>query len=461
MRATRADAYELFHTGAIALADVERHGIRIDVDYLNDAIASVDGRINRLTAVLERDDIWSLWQKKYRHKANLGSETQLGQILFGEMGFESKAKTQRGYKTDEEALGEIDHPFVKKYLKRKKLMKAKSTYLLGIQREVVDGYLHCFFNLHTVRTFRSSSDRINMQNNPVRDPKMAKIVRSCFIARDGHQLLEIDYGALEVRGIACYCKDPTLIEYINDPSKDMHRDMASECYLIGTDDVNKMSRYCAKNQFVFPEFYGSYYLDCAKSLWESLDGHKLVDANGTPLKKRLAKQGIKRLGDQDPDSRPEPGTFEYHIKEVEERFKHKRFHVHTKWREAWWEKYKRQGYLDTLTGFRLSEVYRRNQVVNSPVQGSCFHCLLWSLIHLNKWLKKNKMRSRIVCQVHDSMLLDVHPKELDDVLTQANHISTVAIRKAWDWIIVPLVIEAELCPIGKSWFDKKGIELPL
>src|SRR5690606_20675796 len=102
----------------------------------------------------------------------------------------------------------------------------------------------------------NSSDSPNFQNLPIRNPKMAKIIRSAFIPRsDRHVLVEIDYSGIEVRVAACYHKDPVMIEYINDPTKDMHRDMAAQCYLAPPEQVSKQMRYCGKNMYVFPQFY--------------------------------------------------------------------------------------------------------------------------------------------------------------------------------------------------------------
>ena len=107
-----------------------------------------------------------LWRKRYGTKTNIYSDTQLGDILFKQMGFAATAETKRGWKTDEEALKTIDHPFVTDYLEAKKYKKAATTYLRGIARETVNGMLHCFFNLHTTQTYRSSSEAVNFQNQP-------------------------------------------------------------------------------------------------------------------------------------------------------------------------------------------------------------------------------------------------------------------------------------------------------
>jgi DNA polymerase I-like protein with 3'-5' exonuclease and polymerase domains len=90
--------------------------------------------------------------------------------------------------------------------------------------------------------------------------------------------------------------------------------------------------------------------------------------------------------------------------------------------------------------------------MNTPIQGPSFHCLLWSFTRLNAWLKKTKMRSRVSGQIHDSIFLNVHRSELQDVLTKAEQIMTKDVRDAWKWIIVPLEVEVE---VGESnWYEK-------
>lgn len=462
MTLTLKDSYRLVHDGAKALAEVEAHGVRIDLDHLQRQKDDLTAKIDALEAVLKKDKIWTnIWEEKFGAKANIGSRDQLGNIVFGELGYTTSGKTTTGRdRADKDALANIDLPFVQKFLRVELLKKALGTYLKGIEREVVDGYLHTSFNLHTTITFRSSSSNPNLQNVPIRNPEIAEIIRKCFLPRPGHQLLEVDYSGVEVRVAACYHRDPAMIAYIKDPTKDMHRDMAMECYLLdGPDAVTKMVRYVAKNMFVFPQFYGSFYIDCAKHMWVAMSSLKLETAAGVPMKKHLKSRGISRLGECDPSARPQPGTFEAHIKKVEEYFWGRRFPVYARWKKDWYNKYLEQGYVDTLTGFRIQGVYSRNQIINSPVQGSAFHCLLWSLIQLNKELKRRKMKSRIVLQIHDSMLLDVYPPELPVLLPLIREISTKRLRREWKWLIVPLDIEAELCPVDGSWFEKKGVAI--
>jgi DNA polymerase I-like protein with 3'-5' exonuclease and polymerase domains len=144
---------------------------------------------------------------------------------------------------------------------------------------------------------------------------------------------------------------------------------------------------------------------------------------------------------------------------VEKNFWNVRFPVYNKWKKRWWEKYLEKGYLDMLTGFRCSSPMSRNDAINYPVQGAAFHCLLWCMIELQKWLRKNNMRTLIVGQIHDSLVLDFYRKETKRVLEKAKQIMTELLPKYWDWICVPLEVEAELSPVGGSWHEKKGVAI--
>jgi DNA polymerase-1 len=314
------------------------------------------------------------------------------------------------------------------------------------------------YGLNKAITYRSASELVNFQNLPIRDPKSGKLIRSLFIPRDGHVLVEIDYSGIEVRIAACYNEDPVLVDYISDPTKDMHRDMAAKIYCCTKDQVNKLTRYFSKNQFVFPEFYGSYYIDCARNIWEMIKRHHL-EVEGTPLYRWLEQRGIYKLGACDPKKTPRKGTFEHHIKEVEEQF-WQVFNVYASWKKRWYKQYLREGQFATLFGFLIQGIMKRNEAINYPIQSTAFHCLLWSLIQLEKSLRMRKMRTKIIGQIHDSIVADVPVNELDDYLVLASSIMTERIRKERDWLIVPLEVEAEACGVGESWHHKKKIAIP-
>lgn len=442
MKPVTKDAYQLMHEGCLALAEIESVGMRVDESRLDKTIRDASKRIDQLSGELKDTTVWKSWRKRWGDKSNLGSRYQLGVVLMGE--------SEKRHKVDEAALEKLDNPFVKRYLELEKLKKLKSTYLMGVKREVVDGLLHPVFNLHLVKTFRSSSDSPNFQNIPIRDREMGKLIRSCFIPRPGRTLVEMDYGALEFRVAACFWRDKAMIDYASSSELDIHRDMATECYLI--DSVPKMCRFHAKNCFVFPTLYGSYYKNCARDLWNAIDQSGLVTNDGQGIREHLHDCGIHKLGDCDPRESPIRGTFEYHIREVEQQF-NDRFPEWSKRKEKWWKQYLDTGKFRVMTGFECKGVFKRNDLYNWPVQGPAFHLMLWSLIQMVKWLKKNKMQSCIVGQIHDSKVSDVDNDELDEYIKKAKQVMTEDVREHWSWVVTPLVVEVETSTT--NWFEKR------
>ncbi len=452
--------YRLLHEGLIELAQVERNGIRIDLPLLQTTKLQLEKQIRKLKVSLQEDDLWSQWRKRFGAKAKLTAQQQLGTILHEEMGFEVHFRTESGKPSmDDEALQEIDHPFVRDYSRFLKYSKALGTFLAGIEREIApDGRLHPSFNLHLARTFRSSSNDPNFQNFPVRDKEIAGLIRSLFTASPKCVLVENDFKGIEVALSASYHHDPNFISYITTPGKDMHRDMAAQIYKLKPKQVSKDARYGAKNKFVFPEFYGDYYISCAKAMWDWIRKGKLTTPEGVSLIKHLKSKGITHLGTLDPKLEPDPDSFEAHLKAVEKDFWNSRFRVYGQWKRDWFQKYLERGYFDIYTGFRVYGVYNRKQVCNYPIQGAAFHCLLWSLTRIGRILRKYGMKSRIVGQIHDSLLGDVRINELKDYLEIVQQVTTEDLRKQYPWLAVPPEIECEICPVGKSWFDKKEVK---
>lgn len=456
-------AYQLLHEGALALAEVEAAGVCIDTDYVQRAIRRLTNRIERLDNEMAATKAGQLWAKEFGATRNWNSRPQLCRILFDRLGYErvaiddGKETDEERTSTDKNALAGIDDPFVKLYLEYVKIQKTLSTNFKGILREVVDGKVHCFFNLHTARTFRSSSDNFNYQNIPVRDAETAQLVRRAFGARPGRQLVEIDIQGAEVRVAACYHKDPVMVDYILDPTKDMHRDMAVELFKLPVAEVSKEVRHRAKNLFVFPQFYGDWWPHCAKNLWG--EAAKVRTVSGVLLQNHLRAKGMKTLGSLEPDS-VEPRTFADHVRLVEKGFWGERFKVYTQWKQRWYEQYSRRGWFKSLTGFVCQGFMRKNEVINYPVQGSAFHCLLWGLTQLVRHeLPRRRMNTIIVGQIHDSIVADVPPEELDDFLGLAQLVFSRMLSKHWPWLIVPIKIEAEVSPVGGSWADKKPYEI--
>jgi hypothetical protein len=237
----------------------------------------------------------------------------------------------------------------------------------------------------------------------------------------------------------------------------MHADMAKQIFKLDTFDksIHNVLRQAAKNGFVFPEFYGDYYGNCAVNMacgwcklsqgkWGPEQGIEIGSFEPIFLSDHLISKGINSFT-----------KFENHVKEIEEDFWGKRFADYATWKDRWYKTYKKYGYIDLLTGFRCSGVMSRNEVINTPVQGAAFHCLLWSFIELDKALKD--LDTKLIGQIHDSMILDVHPDELDKVIEMVHQITCVKLPKAWEWIITPMDVEMEICPVDGSWMEKSKI----
>lgn len=457
--ALRQEGYQLFHEGVIELSRVESNGIRIDTERLARTKEKLRNKIRKLKQEMEESEVWTkIWKRRYGIKSNFSSRDQLAVVLYKEMGFAITGATAGGRASvDTEALQQIDHPFVSQIAQMLKYEKALGTFLKGIEGEMVDDRLHPVFSLHTTRSHRSSSERPNFQNFPVRDKEISKIIRSLFIASPDCVLVDNDFKGIEVSISACYHKDENFISYITTPGKDMHRDMAAQIYKLPVDEVSKDTRYGAKNKFVFPQFYGDFYVTCAKSLWDWIKRGKLQTVTGVPLFDHLKSKGICKLGKCDPEEDPVPGTFEHHLREVENHFWNKRFMAYGQWRKDWYNAYLQKGYFDLLTGFRISGLMKRNAVTNYCVQGSAFHCLLWSLIQINRRLRKYKMKSLIVGQIHDSLVGDIRIDELKDYLEIVEQVTKTELREHYkEWLIVPLETECEISP--GNWFQKKEVK---
>lgn len=456
------DGYRLLHEGAEEMARMEMNGIRVDVSLLRKTKEDLKEKIRGTRMDIEKTDIWKHWRRRYGTKTDLGARDQKEYIIYDVLKAPRVKFTDTGLSAvDDEVLQKIDHPFVKLLIRFTKYEKALGTFLKGIESELIGDRLHPFFDLHTARTFRSSSSWPNFQNFPTRDKEIAEIIRSLFIPSPGCCLGENDFKGIEVGVSACYHKDSNFIAYLEDESTDMHRDCAAQVYMLEEFlrdwkwSSAKDIRYGAKNKFVFPEFYGAWYKQCAQDLWEWIGKGKLVRPDGASLYQHLKEKGIRGLGACDPDQDPKKGTFEWHLKEVEKDFWQNRFGEYAQWKRDWWGAYQENGYFDLLSGFRIFGLYDRKQVCNYPIQGSAFHCLLWCLCQIARKLRKYKMKSMVVGQIHDSLLGDIPTRELQNYMEIAEHVVRDLLPKHFPWIIVPLEIEFELVGPNSNWFRKR------
>jgi DNA polymerase-1 len=341
----------------------------------------------------------------------------------------------------------IDYPEVNALIRKRKLTKAKDTYLVNYLREQVDGVIHTNFNLHLARSFRPSTDSPNLANVPTRDPEIKKIVRKAVKARPGHKIVSADFKGVEVSVAYDYHKDPDMEIYLRDKSNDMHRDMAERIYILERHQVAKPIRQTTKGAFVFAQFYGDWWKSCASSLWLAAHQEDHLLPDGTRLIDHLASKGFHTLE-----------QFEKHVESVERWMWDVKWPIYTQWKKDWWANYQRRGYFDSLTGFRYSGLVDRKQACNYPIQGSAFHAMLQCIIWVDEDSRKEGWDSFICNQIYDDLMLDVHPDEEEMVLARIRKYMTERLPEHWPWILVPLEVEVEMAGVDETWYDKKEVK---
>ena len=459
-QATTREAYDLLHDGILALQRAESVGLRLDLDYCERKNRSLTKQIMYLEKKFAESELGVLWKRTHRGNTNHGSGDQLAHLLYKVMKIKSTKLTTGGSRgsTDEDTLKKLGIPELDHFLKVSKLKKLRDTYLGSFLREQVDGVIHPNFNLHLVKTFRPSTDHPNFANVPKRDYESMKLCRGAIFPRIGHQFLSGDFSGIEVKMACCYAEDPRLIKDVN--AGDMHLDMAVEIFkLDGLDKGHKGEgrlRQGAKNGFVFPQFYGDYWgnnvpsllewakestLKNGKTAWEHLQNKKLIvlDKNGN-IKNKAA--------------------FEKHVQQVEDNFWNVRYKVYSRWKKKWWAQYQKRGYIEMFTGFRCGgAVMRQNECNNAAFQGSAFHCLLWTIIELDRIQQYRGWDSRIVNQVYDEIMVDAAPAETKKVARQIVKTATKDLPEHWPWIIVPLGIDIESGGVDEAWNAKNESEL--
>lgn len=471
MKANTIDAYRLFHNTSLVLADMEHQGICLDVAYCEKMVKHLERQNERLMDGIKKSKLWEYGKDRFGSKFNINSDEQLSQILYlpEYFGLEPYKYTSgkcclckgkgdscplckgkgKYISVDEQSLTKgTNIPAIQDFLKIKKYNKTKDTYLLNWLREAVDGVIHPDFNLHLVITYRSSCSNPNFQNVPIRNPEIQKICRRAIIPRKGNKLLAIDFSGAEIRFGISYHQDPQMITYVKDTTTDMHRDQAMEIYMLSLDQITNPIRHSGKNEFVFPEFYGDWFGSCAPNLWESAhnETHRLAD--GTLLVDHLKSKGIKTLK-----------RFTDHLEDVENKFWGERFKVYDTWKDKWWEKYQRLGYFDMLTGFRCAGVFSKKQVCNHPIQGTTFHGTCFSLVKINKPIIKHPLKSQLIAQIHDEVLIDLYPPEQDEIIQICTDVMTKKLVKEWDWIQVPIEVDMSITEVDGSWYDTKKLKI--
>jgi len=197
-------ANKFFFEGLKTFMAIEANGICADEDFYKSMDRRLTLRIQKIEDFLLKTEEALLFKQKTGRVLKFKSNKDLPDLLYDYLGLKSTKETAGGGRSvDAEALAGLKHPFVDKLLEKKRLEKAKGTYLAQFLREVHEGVIHPNFHLHTARTYRSSSSEPNFQNIPVRDNEIKAICRKGIIPSLDNRLFEIDYGQLEVKIVAC------------------------------------------------------------------------------------------------------------------------------------------------------------------------------------------------------------------------------------------------------------------
>jgi DNA polymerase-1 len=441
-------ACEFRHKGLLAMGKIQENGIPVDQNYYETQKERLGKKIERMEDRLHEIAEKAGWKKVAGRKIDLESPPDIQKLLFEVFKLEPVKETKTGYAVDEEVLTKLNIPFTRQLLTLRKIRKQRNTYIAQFLRETHNGKMHPFFNLHIPRSYRSSSSEPNFQNIPVRDEDAKRITRSGIIPTKGNQLLETDYGSMEVRIGACHSRDPVLIRYIEDPNTDMHRDQGLAIFALTDKQITSEIRFYTKNCFVFPQFYGSFYKLCAVDLWENCI--ELETGEGKKVRDHLKDKGVISEGSPFLD-------FEEHVRQCEYKF-WDMLGVHNEWQQRVIKKYQDIGYVEAYFGFRRGGYLKDNKIKNTPIQADAYLCLEWLLSEVVDIAEEEGWKSKIIGQIHDSIVNDAHPTEVEHVLRTIKQVGTINIRERFDWIIVPLLIEAELAEVDQSWYKKEEID---
>ena len=392
------------------LMEMEEEGIAIDskalAEYskeLDSTLIDLDSQIKELAGM----------------EFNTDSPKQMGEVLFEKLKISAKAKkTKTGqYATSEDVLEKHkhDHPIVPLILEYRQLRKLKSTYVdaLPTYCDQNDGRIHTNFMQTVTATGRLSSNNPNLQNIPIRSEK-GREIRRAFVSRDkDHKLMAVDYSQIELRIIAALSEDPNMIQSFRD-GLDIHAATAAKVYGVSIEEVTREQRSAAK-AVNFGIIYGQSAFGLAQNL---------------KISRTEAKEIIDSYFEQ-------YGTIKNYMDKVISQAREEGY-VETIM--------KRRRYLpDINSGNAIVRGYAERNAINAPIQGSAADIIKMAMISVHTEMKKKQVKSKMILQVHDELVFDVHNSE--EVLIQD------LVRKAMEKAVklsVPMQVELKL---ADNWLD--------
>lgn len=395
---------------AEVLADMEHEGFKVDGGMLEVLSEEFAGQIDELTR-----RIYELAGEEF----NINSTKQLGAILFDKLGLPAVKKTKTGYSTDVEVLEKLfdKHPIIEKLLDYRQLVKLKSTYvdgLIGIINPDT-GKIHTKLNQTVTATGRLSSTEPNLQNIPIKTENGRKI-RKIFVPKSSeYTLVDADYSQIELRVLAHISGDRGLIETFA-RNEDIHTRTASEVFGVALEEVTPLMRSRAK-AVNFGIVYGISDFGLSQNL---------------KISRKEAKKYIDNYFARYPKVR------QYMTDIV--------------------EKAKADGFVTTIMNRRryIPELASRNAVnrnfgermaMNTPIQGSAADIIKMAMVKVYRELKERKLKSRLILQVHDELIVETLKSELEEVKTLVKD----CMENAYE-LSVPLTVDIKS---GNSWFEAK------
>lgn len=392
------------------LASMEYYGFYIDEVELENIGEELDIEIESLT-----NEIHEMSDSDF----NINSPKQLGEILFDKLELPVIKKTKTGYSTNAEVLDKLkdQHPIIDKVLRYRQIVKLKSTYIDGLLSLInKDTHrIHSSFNQTITTTGRISSTEPNLQNIPIRTEDGRKI-RKAFVAKDGdHQLVDADYSQIELRVLAHISNDKKFIEAFKN-NEDIHTKTASEVFGVPKEDVDSEMRSRAK-AVNFGIVYG-------------------ISDYGLSRDLNIPRKESKKYIDN-------------YLKNYENV---------KKYMEDIVVEGKENGYVETILHRRryIPELKAKNFniksfgeriAMNTPIQGSAADIIKIAMVNVYDELKKRKLKSKLILQIHDELIIEASRDEVDEVKTLMKDIMENAIE-----LVVPLTVDLE---VGDSWYDTK------
>lgn len=394
------------------LYEMEETGIKIDSKFLND----FDKELINQISIIEQN-IYNLSGETF----NLNSPKQLATILFEKLKLPATKKNKTGYSTDESVLMDLSqYDIANEILKYRELQKLKTTYIDSMKRfvEVEGDRIHTIFNQAVTTTGRLSSSDPNLQNIPIRT-EYGKKLRKAFVADEGKIFVCADYSQIDLRSLAHLSKDINLINGFNS-GQDIHTATAMEIFQIANkDEVTKAQRTAAKS-INFGIIYGISSFGLSKQL----------DIGVKQAKEYIDSYFSKYVG----------------IKN---------------WSKKIIEEAKQKGYVKTITG-RIRYIpeinstskqivaFGERMALNTPVQGTSADIIKIAMINISKKLKEQNLKSKILIQVHDDLLLEVPKEEKNVVINMLKYEMEHAIK-----LDVPLLVAIK---VGNNWAHMQNFD---